>query len=169
MTDFQKATGTDSAIARAVKLYTDKRVTSLPSPIFPFSNSITTGGQYELFDFTQHYKSPANYAPFNNAQVINASIQTIRVYFGDQYDNYDTVPANSIKNYDKNSMAGGVAQLRIYIDSPTSTTISVGDIMINVFNSGVTQDDLAAKQYNFLEDIKGVAYNPAGFLTINHG
>lgn len=169
MVEFTKTDSISKAIQNKVNLLTERRWKYKPSPIYSFTNSALAANAYQLFDFANVTQVYSTFAPFTNLQIINNSGQTIYAFFGDQYVNYDIIPAGQIKNYDSGALGGGISQLRI--QNAGSSSVSASTINISVYKSGVTQDDLAALEYDDLQTVKGTAkpINLFGGFNIEHG
>ena len=72
-------------------------------------------------------------------KLANISSNPVYIYFGEFGNFYDFIPNNTTNVYSKQDMGGGVAVVKIY--NAGSTTINANEILMSVWNSGLTPTD----------------------------
>lgn len=123
-------------LAEAIRNKEIARVESLPSPIFPFSNSAILSGAYQIFDFTTENQVYGSFAPFTNLKIVNTSAQPLYIYFGQIGAYYDVVTGNTTNVYERQDMGGGVSSVKIY--NAGTSTITAGQVLLSVWKAGAT-------------------------------
>lgn len=146
------------ALARKLENNQIARSQNLPSPIFPFKNaSAMTTGTYYVFDLTNDTQQYSFYAPFTNVKIVNTSSQPIYIYFGEIGANYDFIPQNYSNTYTKQDLGGGVSAIKIY--NAGSGTINANEIIVSVWNSGTTTEDIALDAQKGVNKIFPLKFN----------
>lgn len=144
----------------------NRRLTTAPSPHFPFVNSAIGNAGTQYFDLSIPSQSYSAYLPFTNMTLNNQSGQAIYIYFGDTISQGQGiyVPSGVIKTFTANDAGGGYSGF--WLQNATANSISASTIFMDVYKEGITTETALQSVITSLQRAFGSKLNINGGFAL---